>query len=78
MDTDEDLGENMSNLNLKEKMMNNRGKIFDCPCDTCDLQAKCGRDATECRAVKNFYETAWFYPHQVKMNLKPMKMRKVA
>ena len=51
-------------------------KTYDCPCDKCDLRAKCGAEATECRAVKQFYETGWFHNHQVKVNLKPMKMRK--
>jgi len=51
-------------------------KIKDCPCDKCDFKTKCGPAATECRAVKNFYDTGWYMTSQMKKNLKPMKNQK--
>lgn len=51
-------------------------KTHNCPCDKCDFRSKCGREATECRAVKNFYDTGWYLPSQMKKNLKPMKNQK--
>ena len=51
-------------------------KIYDCPCDTCSLRSKCGREATECKGVKQYYETGWFRTAQVKVNIKPMRFRK--
>lgn len=51
-------------------------KIKDCPCDKCDFKTKCQREATECRAVKNYYDTGWYMTSQMKKNLKPMKNQK--
>ena len=52
------------------------GKIHDCPCDVCPLIKECGQKATECKAVKNFYNSGWYREYQMRMNIKPMKMRK--
>ena len=52
------------------------GKIHDCPCDRCPSRTKCGREALECKAVKQFYEKGWYWTGLVGVNLKPMKMRK--
>ena len=52
------------------------GKIHDCPCDQCFSRTRCGREATECKAVKQFYDYGWYRPALVGLNLKPMKMRK--
>ncbi len=53
-------------------------KIQDCPCDVgpCPNRSSCGRQALECKAVKQFYEKGWYWTSLVGVNLKPMKMRK--
>ena len=51
-------------------------KIYDCPCDLCKNRTKCGREALECKAVKQYYDRGWFNTEFVAVNLKPMKMRK--
>ena len=50
-------------------------KIWECPCDHCPRRAKCGREATECKAVKWYYDVGWYQPQHVGIKLKPMKMR---
>ena len=52
------------------------GKIYDCPCDPCPRRSQCGREATECKAVKDYYNTGWYRKGMVGINIKPMKMRK--
>ena len=51
-------------------------KIYDCPCDSCKNRIKCGREALECKAVKQYYDKGWFNTDFVSVKLKPMKMRK--
>ena len=66
------------NTHLKgdNKMARPDGKIYDCPCDPCPRRSQCGREATECKAVKDYYNTGWYRKGMVGINLKPMKMRK--
>ncbi len=56
--------------------MATNGKSWDCPCDPCPRRSQCGREATECKAVKDYYNTGWYRKGMVGINLKPMKMRK--
>ena len=53
-------------------------KIQDCPCDVgpCPNRSSCGRQALECKAVKQYYEKGWYWTSLVGVNLKPMKMRR--
>ena len=51
-------------------------KIHDCPCDPCHNRIKCGREALECKAVKNYYNTGWYTTNLVGVKLKPMKGRR--
>jgi len=51
-------------------------KIYDCPCDKCPQRTMCGSKRTECKAVKNYYNKAWYYDRDVGMKLKPMRFRK--
>lgn len=48
-------------------------KVYNCPCDTCSNKVRCGREALECKAVKQYYEKGWYTPSLVGMKLKPMK-----
>ena len=48
-------------------------KIHDCPCDPCKNRVKCGREALECKAVKQFYNGGWYHPEFVGVKLKLMK-----
>ena len=48
-------------------------KIHDCPCDSCHNRVKCGREALECKAVKQFYNGGWYQPEFIGMKLKLMK-----
>jgi len=48
-------------------------KIHDCPCDPCHNRSKCGREALECKAVKNYYNTGWYTKDLVGVKLKLMK-----
>ena len=59
-------------------MTDSKGKIHDCPCDVgpCPRRSQCGRQATECKAVKDYYNTGWYRQGMVGINLKPMKTRK--
>ena len=52
-------------------MMN---KIHDCPCDPCKNRRKCGREALECKAVKQYYDRGWYQPEFIGLKLKPMKV----
>ena len=51
-------------------------KVHDCPCDSCKNRIKCGKQALECKAVKQYYDKGWFTTEFVCLKLKPMKMRK--
>ena len=51
-------------------------KIHDCPCDPCHNRNKCGREALECKAVKNYYNTGWYTKDLVGVKLKPMRGRR--
>ena len=51
-------------------MMN---KIHDCPCDPCSNKRKCGREALECKAMKQYYEKGWYQPEFIGLKLKRMK-----
>ena len=53
-------------------------QVRDCPCDVgpCPNRSSCGRQALECKAVKQYYEKGWYRTSLVGVNLKPMKMRK--
>ena len=51
-------------------------RVYDCPCDSCKNRIKCGKQALECKAVKQYYDKGWFKPELVGQKLKPMKMRK--
>ena len=57
-------------------MLRTKGKIYDCPCDPCPRRSQCGSAATECKAVKDYYNTGWYRQAMVGLNLKPMKVRK--
>ena len=48
-------------------------KIHDCPCDSCHNRVKCGREALECKAVKQYYDRGWDQPEFIGMKLKLMK-----
>ena len=48
-------------------------KIHDCPCDPCKNRRKCGREALECKAVKQYYTGGWYHPEFIGLKLKPMK-----
>lgn len=48
-------------------------KIHDCPCDSCPRRVKCGREALECKAVKQYYDRGWYNTDFVGMKLKLMK-----
>ena len=48
-------------------------KIYDCPCDPCHNRIKCGREALECKAVKQYYNSGWYNTVQVGLKLKRMK-----
>ena len=48
-------------------------KIHDCPCDPCHNRSKCGREALECKAVKQYYAAGWYHTNLVGMKLKLMK-----
>ena len=48
-------------------------KIYDCPCDPCHNRIKCGREALECKAVKQYYDRGWYNTAQVGLKLKLMK-----
>jgi|2_EtaG_2_1085320.scaffolds.fasta_scaffold98747_2 hypothetical protein len=54
----------------------NNGRINDCPCDKCPTRTLCGQRATECKAVKQFYNTGWYSEKDVGMKMKAMKVRK--
>ena len=49
-------------------------KIHDCPCDPCHNRRKCGREALECKAVKQYYNGGWYQTDYVGVKLKPMKV----
>ena len=51
-------------------------KIEDCPCDPCHNRSKCGREALECKAVKQYYEKGWYMTNLVGQKLKPMRLRR--
>ena len=48
-------------------------KIYDCPCDPCHNRKKCGSEALECKAVKQYYDLGWYQTNLVGMKLKRMK-----
>jgi len=48
-------------------------KIHDCPCDPCHNRRKCGREALECKAVKQYYDRGWYQPEFIGVKLKLMK-----
>ena len=48
-------------------------KIHDCPCDPCYNRRKCGREALECKAVKQYYTAGWYQPEFIGLKLKRMK-----
>jgi len=53
-------------------------QIHDCPCDVgpCPNRSRCGREALECKAVKQYYEKGWYMTNLVGLKIKPMRMRR--
>ena len=51
-------------------------RVYDCHCDSCKNRIKSGKQALECKAVKQYYDKGWFQTDFVGLKLKPMKMRK--